>query len=102
MQDALLESRWGRPLVGGAAAGAGLAGAYAATGYTPAFLVSPIERFLARTMPGAVITFAIENLGNLGQQLNLLQYLQPLPQTHFQLLLHLQLLHRRPVCCRLL
>jgi len=72
MQDALLESRWGRPLVGGAAAGAGLAGAYAATGYTPAFLVSPIERVLARTMPGAVITFAIENLGNLGQQLNLL------------------------------
>ena len=72
MQDALLESRGGRLLVGAAAGGAGVAGSYAATGFTPGFLVSPVERFLARTMPGAVITFAIENLGSLGQQLNLL------------------------------
>ncbi len=72
MNDALLDSRGGQALVAVAAAAAGLAGSYAATGYTPAFLASPIERFLARTMPAAVITFAIENLGSLGQQLNLL------------------------------
>lgn len=72
MQDALLDSRGGQLVVGFGAAGAGVAGSYAATGYTPAFLVSPIERFLARTMPGAVVTVAIETLGSLGQQLNLL------------------------------
>jgi len=71
MKDALLESRGGQLLAGVAAGGAGVAGSYAATGYTPAFLVSPIERFLARRVPAAVITFAIENLGSLGQQLNL-------------------------------
>jgi len=71
MKDALLDSRGGQLLVGLAAGGAGVAGSYAATGYTPVFLVSPIERFLARTMPGAVVSFAITTLGSVGQQLNL-------------------------------
>ena len=71
MNDALLDSRGGQLLVGLAAGAAGLAGSYAATGYTPTFVASPIERTLSRTMPGEVVTFAITYLGSLGQQLNL-------------------------------
>jgi len=71
MNDALLDSRGGQLLVGLGAGGAAVAGSYAVTGYTPTFVASPIERTLSRTMPGAVVTVAIENLGSLGQQLNL-------------------------------
>lgn len=71
MNDALLESRGGQLLVGLAAGAAGLAGSYAAAGYTPTFVASPVERTLSRTMPGEIITFAITYLGSLGQQLNL-------------------------------
>ncbi|WP_423999500.1 molybdopterin-dependent oxidoreductase [Haloarcula salina] len=72
MTDELLDSRGGRLLVSAAAAVAGLAGSYALTGYTPAFVVSPVERALTRTMPGIVVSAAISTLGSLGQQLNLL------------------------------
>jgi len=72
MKDALLDSRGGQLLVGFAAAGAGVAGSYGATGYTPTFVASPIERTLSRTMPGEVVSIAITTLGSLGQQLNLL------------------------------
>ncbi|WP_276249979.1 molybdopterin-dependent oxidoreductase [Haloarcula rara] len=71
MNDALLDSRGGQLLVGLAAGAAGVAGSYAATGYTPTFVASPIERTLSRTMPGEVVTVAITYLGSLGQQLNL-------------------------------
>ena len=71
MKDALLDSRGGQLLVGLAAGAAGLAGSYAATGYTPTFVASPIERTLARTMPGEIVTLAITYLGSAGQQLNL-------------------------------
>ncbi|MEA5408635.1 hypothetical protein VB773_14360 [Haloarculaceae archaeon H-GB2-1] len=54
------------------AGSAGVAGSYAAAGFTPGFVVAPIEGFLARTMPGVVVTFAIQTLGSLGQQLSLL------------------------------
>jgi len=50
---------------------AGLAGSYAAVGFAPSFVVSPVERALSLYMPGAVITVAITVLGDLGQQLNL-------------------------------
>jgi DMSO/TMAO reductase YedYZ molybdopterin-dependent catalytic subunit len=55
-----------------AAGAAAVAGSYAAAGFTPAFVVAPVEGALARAMPGAVVTFAITVLGSLGQQLNLL------------------------------
>ena len=55
-----------------AAGGAAVAGSYAAVGFTPEFVVAPVEGTLARTMPGAVVTLAITLLGSLGQQLNLL------------------------------
>ena len=72
MTDALLESRRGQYLVSALAGLAGLAGSFAVTGATPVFIASPVERTLARTMPGAVVSFAITTLGSLGQQLNLL------------------------------
>jgi DMSO/TMAO reductase YedYZ molybdopterin-dependent catalytic subunit len=49
-----------------------LAGSFAAVGFTPVFLASPLEAWLAKTMPGIVIALAIQELGSLGQQLNLL------------------------------
>ncbi|MBX0294833.1 molybdopterin-dependent oxidoreductase [Haloarcula nitratireducens] len=72
MADDILDTRGGRALVSLVAAVAGLAGSYALTGYTPAFLVSPVERTLARAMPGEVVSLAITELGSVGQQLNLL------------------------------
>ncbi|MHC3378382.1 sulfite oxidase [Haloarcula sp. H-GB5] len=72
MTDDLLDSPGGRLLVSAVAAIAGLAGSYAVTGYAPAFIASPIERTLARSMPGIVVSTAISTLGSLGQQLNLL------------------------------
>ncbi|MFU1780525.1 sulfite oxidase [Haloarcula japonica] len=72
MTDDLLDSPGGRLLVSAVAAIAGLAGSYAVTGYAPTFIASPIERTLARSMPGIVVSTAISTLGSLGQQLNLL------------------------------
>ncbi|MFC7019623.1 MULTISPECIES: molybdopterin-dependent oxidoreductase [Haloarcula] len=71
MSNDVLETRGGRLLVSLAAGIAGLAGSYAVTGYAPAFVASPIERALARSMPGVVVSYAITYLGNLGQRLNL-------------------------------
>ncbi|QGA82120.1 molybdopterin-dependent oxidoreductase [Halomicrobium sp. LC1Hm] len=50
---------------------AAVVGSFAAVGFTPSFVASPIERWLARRMPGAVVSLAIQFLGSLGQQLNL-------------------------------
>ncbi|EMA32711.1 sulfite oxidase [Haloarcula japonica] len=72
MTDDLLDSPGGRLLVSAVAAIAGLAGSYAVTGYAPTFIASPIERTLARSMPGIVVSTAISTVGSLGQQLNLL------------------------------
>jgi DMSO/TMAO reductase YedYZ molybdopterin-dependent catalytic subunit len=55
-----------------AAGAAAVAGSYAVAGFTPAFVVAPVEGALARTMPGVVVTLVITVLGSLGQQLNLL------------------------------
>ncbi|WP_436930309.1 molybdopterin-dependent oxidoreductase [Halosimplex halobium] len=54
-----------------AAGVAALLGSFAAVGFAPGFVVAPVESTLSRVMPGAVVTFAITVLGDLGQQLNL-------------------------------
>jgi DMSO/TMAO reductase YedYZ molybdopterin-dependent catalytic subunit len=51
---------------------AAVLGSYAAVGFTPALVTTPIESFLVTRMPGVVITFAITVLGELGKKLNLL------------------------------
>ncbi|MDS0298075.1 molybdopterin-dependent oxidoreductase [Halogeometricum sp. S1BR25-6] len=56
---------------------AAVAGSYAAAGFTPSFVVAPVEAFLTRTVPDAVLRFAITTLGtfagidHFGQLLNL-------------------------------
>ena len=71
MANDVLETPGGRLLVSVAAGVAGLAGSYAVTGYAPTFVASPVERALARSMPGIVVSYAITYLGSLGQRLNL-------------------------------
>jgi DMSO/TMAO reductase YedYZ molybdopterin-dependent catalytic subunit len=56
----------------GLAGVAGVLGSYAVAGFTPEFVAAPITSFLSRTMPAAVLRFAITVLGDLGQKLNLL------------------------------
>lgn len=72
MREKVSVPDWGASAVVALAAGvAGVAGSYGAAGFTPAFVVAPVEATLSRSMPGQVITFAITVLGNLGQKLNL-------------------------------
>ncbi len=54
------------------AGSAGVAGSYAVAGLTPSFVAGPIAGLMARVTPGAVVSFAIVVLGDLGHQLNLL------------------------------
>ena len=58
-------------LVSAAAGLAGLAGSYAAVGFTPGFVTAPVAAVLTNQMPDAVIRFAILVLGDLGKLLNL-------------------------------
>ena len=51
---------------------AGVVGSYAAAGFTPSFVVAPIDSYLAAASPGFLITFAITVLGDLGQRIALL------------------------------
>jgi DMSO/TMAO reductase YedYZ molybdopterin-dependent catalytic subunit len=64
---------FGPTLVLGVLAGvAGVLGSYAAAGFTPSFVIAPIDSYLAAVSPGFVITFAITVLGDLGQRIALL------------------------------
>jgi DMSO/TMAO reductase YedYZ molybdopterin-dependent catalytic subunit len=54
-----------------AAGVAGVAGSYAVVGFTPAFVAGTIAAALARVTPGAVVTFAITVLGDLGKLLTI-------------------------------
>ncbi|WP_410764759.1 molybdopterin-dependent oxidoreductase [Haloferax sp. DFSO60] len=49
---------------------AGVAGSFAIASFTPVFIAGAIAGFLARTLPGEIITFSILVLGDLGDQLN--------------------------------
>ena len=75
MSDGSLLERT-RPLAPSAAVAlaagvAGVLGSFAVVGFTPGFPVAPVESLLSRLMPGAVVTFAITVLGDIGQELNL-------------------------------
>jgi len=59
-------------LVAASAGVAGVAGSYAAAGFTPSFVAGPIAGLMAREMPDVVIRYAITVLGDLGDQLNIL------------------------------
>ncbi len=59
-------------LVAAFAGVAGVAGSYAAAGFTTAWVVTPLDTFLAFNMPDFAIRFAITVLGDLGQKLSLI------------------------------
>jgi DMSO/TMAO reductase YedYZ molybdopterin-dependent catalytic subunit len=50
---------------------AGVAGSYAAAGYTGSFVVAPLASFLTRTVPDAVLRFAIVTLTDVGRQIGI-------------------------------
>ncbi|WP_254761622.1 molybdopterin-dependent oxidoreductase [Natrinema marinum] len=60
----------GTLLVAWLAGVAGVAGSFVVASFTPSFIATPIADGLARHLPGAVITFAIVVLGDLGAKLN--------------------------------
>ena len=49
----------------------GVATSYAVTGPSRNFVVSPVEQFLTRLIPGEIVLFTIQTVGELGQQLNI-------------------------------
>ena len=51
---------------------AAVAGSYAAVGFTPSFVAAPVSTFVVATTPSAVITWSIQTLGDLGDQLGFL------------------------------
>jgi DMSO/TMAO reductase YedYZ molybdopterin-dependent catalytic subunit len=51
---------------------AAVAGSYAVAGFTPGFVVAPVSDFVVAMTPDAVVTWSIQTLGSLGQQLGLL------------------------------
>lgn len=51
---------------------AAVAGSYAAVGFTPSFVAAPVSAFVVATTPSAVITWSIQTLGDLGDQLGFL------------------------------
>ena len=59
-------------LVFAALAGAvGVAGSYAVAGYTPAFIVAPIDQQVVNMTPGQIVTFMIENVGEAGHLIHI-------------------------------
>ena len=49
----------------------GVAGSYAVSGYTPSFVVAPIDALVVSLTPGAVVQFVIENVGSAGHLLHI-------------------------------
>jgi len=53
-------------LLAAAAGTAGVAGSYLVTGWSPAFVVRPVDQAIVNLTPGPVVTFAIETVGDAG------------------------------------
>ena len=68
----LAVAAWPTAVVGLLAGIAATAGSYATAGFTPGFVAAPVAGAIETYSPDAVIRYAIEYLGSLGQQLNLL------------------------------
>jgi DMSO/TMAO reductase YedYZ molybdopterin-dependent catalytic subunit len=49
----------------------GVAGSYAVSGYTPSFVVAPIDALVVSLTPGAIVTFVIETIGTAGHLLHI-------------------------------
>ncbi|MDB2294266.1 molybdopterin-dependent oxidoreductase [Halorubrum ezzemoulense] len=53
-------------LLASAAGAAAVAGAYLVTGWTPSFVVRPVDQAIVNLTPGAIVTFAIDTFGEAG------------------------------------
>ncbi len=48
-----------------------VAGSYVAVGWSPTFVVAPVDQWIVNTTPGAITTFMIENVGDAGHLLHI-------------------------------
>lgn len=53
-------------LLAAAAGTAGVAGSYLVTGWSPAFVVRPVDQAIVNLTPGPIVTFVIETVGDAG------------------------------------
>ena len=58
-------------LLAGAAGAAAVAGSYLATGWTPSFVVRPVDQTIVNLTPGPVVTFAIATFGDAGHLIHI-------------------------------
>jgi len=58
-------------LLAAAAGTAGVAGSYLVTGWSPAFVVRPVDQAIVNLTPGPVVTFAIETVGDAGHLIHI-------------------------------
>ena len=58
-------------VVAALSAAAALAGSYVATGWSPSFVVAPVDQTVVNRTPGAIVTFMIENVGEAGHLLHI-------------------------------
>jgi Sulfite oxidase and related enzymes len=54
-----------------AAGTAAVAGSYLVTGWSPSFVVSPVDQMIVNLTPGAIVTFMIETVGDAGHLLHI-------------------------------
>lgn len=57
--------------VAGLAAITAVAGSFAAVGWSPRFVVAPVDQLIVNLTPGPVVTFMIENVGDAGHLLHI-------------------------------
>ncbi|MFC7185329.1 molybdopterin-dependent oxidoreductase [Halorubrum yunnanense] len=60
-----------RVLAAVAAGIAGVAGSYLVTGWSPSFVIRPVDQAIVNLTPGPVVTFAIETLGDAGHLIHI-------------------------------
>ncbi|MDB9248872.1 molybdopterin-dependent oxidoreductase [Halorubrum ezzemoulense] len=58
-------------LLAAAAGAAAVAGSYLATGWTPSFVVRPVDQAIVNLTPGPVVTFAIATFGDAGHLIHI-------------------------------
>jgi len=58
-------------LLAAAAGTTGAAGSYLLTGWTPSFVVRPVDQAIVNRTPGPVVTFAIETVGDAGHLIHI-------------------------------
>ena len=58
-------------LLAAAAGAAAVAGSYLVAGWSPAFVVRPVDQLIVNATPGAIVTFVIETVGDAGHLIHI-------------------------------